>query len=210
MTILVRPIKPSFYFKNKIIRNIIKPSDTIWKKKNNNGSEIIKLKNSFDIRFDEFERMHSKGKILIQTRCSAYLDWRYHQNPSRKYETLVYCDSEDAIKGYTVVRITEINGIRLAFILEFNAITLVTATGLFYKASEYLWDQNVSFLIAASFPGNDEFNNLRALRFFKCPNRFRPHPFLLCLKVFDTNLLHSNTLSDTGSWFFSIGDNDAI
>jgi len=210
LTLLVRPIRPSSYFKNKIVRDVAKPGDMIWKKAVVNGSQVVKLKNSFDTRFDTLGEIHSKGKILIQTRSSIYLNWRYKKNPSRRYETIQFCDSNGLMTGYMVTRISDINGVKLGFILEFIANGLDTAKSLVYKTMEYLWNKNITFLIAATFPGNLEFKYLRKFGFFICPKRFRPHPFLLCLKIFDHNRQEFNILYDPGSWFFSIGDNDAI
>jgi len=40
----------------------------------------------------------------------------------------------------------------------------------------------------------------------KCPDRFRPHPLTMWMKLFDEGKLDTNTIYDSNRWFFMLGD----
>ncbi len=209
LPILVRPVRPSQYFGGGSISLILSQLDVIWRKRSNNPHIHVNGHIS-DGDADEFETYHSSDKILIQFRNHAYLNWRYWQNPSRKYTAISYHNDNRRLEGYAIVRTSQINGKKVGIIADFAALSQEIGKEVLLNALSYFWKNNVAFAICSTFDGSKEFSSLKHSGFFVLPHRFRPHPLTLCIKIFRGEVAISNSVKSLGTWFFMLGDNDAL
>lgn len=206
--ILIRPVKPSLYFSSILLRSVINPFNIIWKKDFKDPNILIR-DSQFDHHFDKFENEHSRGRTLIQIRNATYLNWRYHLIPTRKYITLTYYEG-DHLHGYLIIRLSDIRGKRLGIISELVTSSQEIGKKLSLAALQYCWENGTTFAISSTFPGSHEFLAFKRAGFFILPHRFRPHPLALCVKIFSINSSETSRLSNPSSWFFTLGDNDAL
>lgn len=209
MTFLIRPVKLSNYFYNhNLARSFLKPFDIIWKKKKTTSNFDIKEQESmFDERFDEFFIAPHIDNVIRQVRDSKYLNWRYRNNPRRKYIPVIATGKDGKLEGYIIIRITEIFGKSMGLIVD-----LVTrkdsdsGSSLIVSALEYFRMNGVALAMVVCFPRMREYQLLKKEGFFLCPNRFRPHPLTLCIKTLNGDQIKKDILTDPSSWFFMFGD----
>jgi hypothetical protein len=203
MTLLVRPVILSNYFSNPLIQRVFKPFDTLWRKGVN--VERQEYSNRFDKRFDSLTDLHQQA--IRQVRNSDFLNWRYKDNPRRKYKVFATIDSNEDIQGYLVASITEVFGKRLGLIVDFVVKNdSVSVKKLVLNALRYFWENKVTFAAAACFPNCIEYNLLKQGGFFVSPKRFRPHPLAVCVKILSESWIKQNVLLDRNNWFFMLGD----
>ncbi|MBL8014017.1 MAG: hypothetical protein JNN05_09240, partial [Candidatus Omnitrophica bacterium] len=74
----------------------------------------------FDYRWDKIWGAISRNFSMSVFRDHVYLNWRYIQNPDRKYIVLLV-KIRNQIKGYFVLREKEICGRKVGFIVDFLA-----------------------------------------------------------------------------------------
>ena len=71
--------------------------------------------------FDSFWTKFKKSPLencLIQERTSAYLSWRYDQNPSRDYTYHVALDEKNEIMGFVVSRTSYLLGVKTMIVVD--------------------------------------------------------------------------------------------
>jgi hypothetical protein len=202
MDFLIRPVQLSNYFQSSLSRAIMSPFNVIWKKQ---GELMHMHSGDFDRRFDELQKEMHNMHAVRQIRDAAFLNWRYKNNPRRKYVAFTLEGKDGDLDGYLVARISEIFGRRIGLIVDFVAKEQSDSIrNLVRDAIRYFWDNNAALGIAACFPGCIEHQMLRKEGFFACPDRFRPHPLAVGLKNF--NKYPDNILLDADRWFFMLGD----
>jgi hypothetical protein len=209
MAFMIRPVRLSNYFRNRrFLNSLLRPFDTIWaKKKHTSKLNIEEQVSLFDERFDGLFKATSENSTMRQVRDSKFLNWRYRNNPRRKYSTLVAIRQDGNLEGYITLRIAEIFGKSMGLIVD-----LVTqkdsdaGRGLLASALDYFRINGVAFAMVVCFPGRKEYKLLKEVGFFNCPNRFRPHPLTLCLKVSDKSQIGKGILTSPSNWFFMFGD----
>jgi len=167
---------------------------------------------TFSEEFDRFWRKATPDDTNILIRDRAYLEWRFTNHPTRKYDVFA-ARSKGEMRGYLVARITDIEGIPSALLVD----VLVEKTTEGNRAAKSL--------IAA-------FNRLgRArgaalglcliLKHSPLIPALRRHGYIICPKVFLPRefpiLLHWNSpgrapadLFDLNNWYLTLGDYDAV
>jgi predicted N-acetyltransferase YhbS len=209
MAFMIRPVRLSKFFRNRrLLNSLLRPFDTIWtKKKHTSKLNIEEQVSSFDERFDDLFDATNDNSTIRQARDSKFLNWRYKNNPRRKYSTLVATRQGGILEGYITIRIAEIFGKSMGLIVD-----LVTqrdsdaGRGLIASALNYFRVNGVAFAMVVCFPGRKEYKLLKEGGFFNCPNRFRPHPLTLCIRVSDTGQIEKDNLTNPTNWFFMFGD----
>lgn len=203
MALLVRPVILSNYFTNSAIRRIFKPFDRIWKK--GTYVESQQYSKRFDERFNDLN-LASHHNFIRQIRDSRFLNWRYLDNPRRKYKIFAALEQEQ-VQGYLVVRVTEVFGTKLGLIVDFVARDETQSTrDLVLNALKYFWENKVTFAAVACFPSCIEYQLLKRSGFYVVPGRFRPHPLAVCIKILDDSRYEQELLLNSDNWFFMFGD----
>jgi ribosomal protein S18 acetylase RimI-like enzyme len=209
LTFMVRPIRLSNYFHNHpVARACLKPFDIIWKnKKISDKFDITEYVSMFDERFDDLFNATNDYKTIRQVRDSKFLNWRYRNNPRRRYYTLIATGKNGILEGYVILRFTKIFGKSMGLIMD-----LVTRKGsdsgrtLIVSALDFFWINGTALAMAICFPQRKEYELLRKEGFFVCPTRFRPHPLTLCLKTSHEDQVKIDTILNPKIWFFMFGD----
>ena len=204
MTLLIRPVILSNYFSSSLVRKLAKPFDALWRK----GADVEYQEYSkrFDERFDDLTNsIHQKA--IRQLRNLDFLNWRYIDNPRRKYKIFAALDKDgQQVQGYLVARVTDVFETKLGLIVDFVARNdSQPVKNLILNALRYFWESKVTFAAAACFAECIEYRLLRRAGFFVAPDRFRPHPLALCVKSLD-EARGGQDLLNPNSWFFMIGD----
>jgi hypothetical protein len=157
----------------------------------------------FDERFEGLTT--SASGFIRQHRSAHYLNWRFRSNPRRNYVVFTATDN-GVLVGYLIVRITNIFGMRLGLIVDFVAKTDSQANrNLVLGALAYFWDNDTTIAAAACFPNCLEYRLMRQSGFFVAPDKFRKHPFAVCVKEIATTGFALD-LVNMDNWFFMLGD----
>lgn len=208
MAFLIRPVRLSNYFRDRrLLNSLLKPFDAIWiKKKHASKLNIEEQVSSFDERFDDLFNATNNDNIIRQVRDSKFLNWRYKNNPRRKYSTLVATRQGGKLDGYITIRIADIFGKSMGLIVDLVTRDSEAGRSLIASALDYFRLNGVALAMVVCFHGRNEYKLLRKGGFFNCPNRFRPHPLTLCLKLSDMGQIEKDILINPGNWFFMLGD----
>jgi GNAT superfamily N-acetyltransferase len=209
MTFMLRPVRLSNYFHtHRLARTLLKPFDIIWKKKKITSKfDITEYLSMFDERFNDLFNASYDYNTIRQVRDSKFLNWRYRNNPRRRYCTLIATGRDGILQGYIVIRIAQIFGKSMGLIID-----LVTRKDsdsgrtLIVSALDFFRINGVALAMVVCFPERREYELLLKEGFFVCPARFRPHPLTLCLKISNEDQFKKETIQDPNNWFFMFGD----
>lgn len=212
--LLTRPLKLSNCFYKKIPRIVLKPFDSIWRRRgkmNIHGSFLEEYSlPMFDKRFDELFEAASNKAMIRQIRNREFLNWRYKNVPGRKYKTITSTGEDGRLNGYVIMRIASAYVKNVGLIMEIVTRENDSEIGrnLVHYALDYFWNNDVGVAASLSFPNDMDYRTLRRERFFVCPKRIRPNPFVLCIKGFhdNQNQIDASILTDSRRWFFMFGD----
>ena len=205
MSVLVRPLMISSYFRNIGIKTVLKPIDRLLKK--NGDVRVREHVDRFDGTFDDLAIATCAPNTIRQMRSSQFLNWRYKDNPRRRYK--VFAAARDGILyGYIITRLIKFENREIGYIVDFVARENAAGKSLVSAALQDFWENNVVYSRAACFPNCLEYDLLRETGFFPLPSRVRSQPSTLCVKIFNDNLYQGGIL-DTNKWFFMLGDNDS-
>ena len=211
LPLLVRILKPSNYF-NNILKKFLRPFDFFYKVKIKQGFRIEK----YEGNFSEFKELTSKlpERILVsQNRSPRYLQWRYNDHPTRKYNTYII-RKESKVIAYIIARVTKFKGKQIGVILDFvtdgernneeEFLNLVKFTLLELK------NKNAALSIATFPPSLLEYKILCKAGFFKIPESLKPEPLPFIVNIFDKNNQEIKKIENYDNWFFTFGDYDVF
>jgi len=212
LPLLVRPLRLSKYF-DPAISKLFQIFDGIWKIKRNINSEVAPFTNQYNADFDVLIEKVSKRVSVIQKRDKNFLQWRYGNHPTRKYQTFVL--KEDSIlRGYVITSETVINskkiGVIIDFIVDPQVKTRKKLKDLVLVALENLWKNGASLAIATCRSGLLENEILHETGFFTIPQFLKPQPLHFILIHIDSNNANLKKLQTNDNWFFSFGDYDVF
>jgi hypothetical protein len=166
----------------------------------------------FDQAFDTFwERVDGKYPVMF-VHDSKFLNWRYFDNPTRKYTCIVVREG-DRVLSYIVIRSTHYYQIHAGFILDF----LIEPSELGKKAGALLIDEAINHfretsaqVVVTMVPSfSQEGQVLRDQGFAKVPNKLQPIPtYLHCVKLSDR--IPDETFDNIDNWFLQLGDFDFV
>ena len=211
LPLLARILNPSNYFKNDL-KILLKPISFFYKIKNIKQTGIEKYVGNFN----EFEQLTSKLSTRIkisQNRNQRYLQWRYNEHPTRKYNTYII-RKESEIIGYIITRNTEYKGKSIGVVLDFVTNGKQENEHEFLNLARFalkeLQNKNVALTIATFPPHMLEYKILCKAGFFKVPDFLKPDPLPFILKIFDKNNQELKSLENYDNWFFTFGDYDVF
>jgi hypothetical protein len=208
MKLLIRPTKLSKLFHNPAPRMLLRPFDYIWKK--GKSTCVQEYPTIFDTRFDDFDIEIGLENDIRHVRDSKFLNWRYKNNPRRKYKVFTQMGKDGKLNGYIVVRITEALRTCTGFIMDFvvRRGNIDCGRDLVQCALEYFWSNDTTLAVVACISKSVEYSLLKKAGFLTCPDRFRPHPLTICVKNLKEEQMkgRDNKLLDPSMWFFMFGD----
>ncbi len=164
---------------------------------------------------EEFDRFWHKVKpdhtnILIRER--AYLQWRFTNHPTRKYDVFT-ARSRGEMRGYLVARITEIEGIPCAMLVDVlvektpegkrAAKTLIAAFNRHARA------QGAALGLCLMLRHSPVVQTLRRNGYIICPKAFLPREFPILLHWNSPGPAPADLLA-INNWYLTLGDYDAV
>ena len=188
-----------------LARLLFRPTNAFLHK----GREI-KWIDRFDDRMNVFwEQVASRYRIAV-VRDSAYLNWRYFDNPGREYRALI-AEKGGEILGYVILRCMEQFGLRGGMIVDLGSQPdqEPVLRALLAKAERFFKKQRMD-LVACVINGDEKY--MAALR----KRGFLVRPGILGLKEWhfgcrlNTPTLDRGFFGDSSNWFLTFGDTDII
>lgn len=161
---------------------------------------------------DRFDRLWEANKNLFKNtiiKDKQYLNWRYTNNPIRKYVIFSATDFMNNLKGFIVCRITDIGGIKAGLIgdlfVERNDRQI--ADFLIKKAEEYLYKQDSDILGALMFKHTPFYNIFIRNNFIKYSSLFESRAFPVIVRLMNSN---QHFLINPKKWYLTMGDFDVF
>ena len=166
----------------------------------------------FGPEFDEFwQRVLGKYPCMA-IRDRSFMKWRYSSVGDRSYEAR-YARVGAAVTGYSVTRMAAVQGMKAGFVVDLlcepSEIGRAAAEALVEEAKKRLAEQGAQLICSLVPPHTQEYGIMRQCGFLPCPARFKPHPFRLVLQRHGCSVA-TPAVGRLKSWFWSLGDYDAI
>jgi hypothetical protein len=210
LPLLIKPIKLSKYFGNPL-KEILKPFDIFWKN-NNIFSGIDEYYDNFDDSFENLAKKTSKRVLVMNSRKKEFLNWRYKNHPTQKYQILTLKENNELI-GYIITKIHYIEkkkiGVILDYMVDSDYKDEKKLKNLIHKSITNFWNNDVSIVIATSRNGLLENRLLRSCGFFTPPSFLKPVSLHFIVHTFNDNVKHAK-LKKFDNWFFVFGDYDVF
>ena len=210
LPLLIKPIKLSEYFGSPI-KQILKPFDIFWKN-TNTFSGIGELDGNFDDSFENLAKKTSKRVSVMNSRKKEFLNWRYKNHPTQKYQIFTLKTNNKLI-GYIITKIHYIGkkkiGVILDYMVDSDHKDKIQLKNLIHKAISNFWEHNVSVVITTSRSGLLENELLRNCGFFTAPSFLKPVPLHFIVQTYDDDIQHVK-LKKFENWFFVFGDYDVF
>ena len=210
LPLLVKPIKLSKYFETPL-KNILKPFDIFWKN-THKFSNVEELTDNFDETFENLARKTSKRVSVMNNRTKEFLNWRYKNHPTQKYQIFILKTNHKLI-GYIITKIHYIEkkkiGIILDYVVNSDYKDKTQFKNLIYKAISNFRENNVSIAIATIGNGLLENQLLRDCGFFTAPSFLKPVSLHFIVQTFNDDTQNTK-LKIFENWFFVFGDYDVF
>ncbi len=208
LPLLIKPIKLSKYFTSPI-KQILKPFDIFWKH-TSTFPDIEELDGNFDDSFENLARKTSKRVSVTNSRKKEFLNWRYKNHPTRKYQIFTLKTNNELI-GYIITKIHYIGKKKIGVILDYMVNSdyndKIQLKSLIHKAISDFWEHDVSVAITTSRNGLLENELLRSCGFFTAPSFLKPVSLHFIVQTYDDDIQHAK-LKKFENWFFVFGDYD--
>ena len=188
---------------------------TLWRERrpSQNGLSVRISEDTVpDESYDHFwEQIKTKYDLML-VRDRAFLQWRFHDIPTRKYQFLS-ARVDDQILGYVVLRQAEVRATMTGLIADFMVLpgTRGDEAGLhlLHAALQRFRRAQVPLAGGLVLPHTQEHAIMRRAGFMSAPQRFAPQPFHLFVRSYcDEPPL--SVLTSPESWYISIADHDAV
>ena len=207
LPLLIKPIKLSEYFESPI-KQILKPFDIFWKH-TNTFPNIEEFNGNFDDSFENLTKKTSKRVSITNSRKKEFLNWRYKDHPTQKYQIFTLKMNNELI-GFIITKIHYIGKKKIGVILDYVVNSDYNKTqlkSLVHKAISNFWKHNVSVAITTSRNGLLENELLRSCGFFTAPSFLKPVSLHFIIQIYDDDIRHVK-LKKFNNWFFVFGDYD--
>jgi GNAT superfamily N-acetyltransferase len=175
---------------------------------------------SFDSRFDAFSNSGRDSELTV-ARDAEYLQWRYCEHPTRRYETLV-CERAGEICGYCVLSVDTTRRFAPGYVVDLQVLpdSDPAAACLVYHALRRLRSGGARMAVSWVRPPGPEQRGLASLGFSPCyqsiKRRLRRGRYVPQLLVFENHtetfreLLARRGATDLPQWSLVPGDHDSI
>lgn len=159
----------------------------------------------FDERFDQFweERKRDYGIMVI--RDSAYLNWRYINNPVKRYKIFSY-ELDNKIKGFIVLT-TVIEELRRGIIMDImvDPEERDAVDYLLSAAIDFFWNEKAD-VITIWVPEHIPLAKL--IERWGFVKRETQHNLIVRLIQKDEKRVIPEYIMNPGNWYFTLGDSD--
>lgn len=211
LPLLVRPLKLSNYFPNPI-KKIIKPFEIFWNVKiENSNIELFTEKINSD--FDKINTDLSRRVLIMQKRDKEFLQWRYKEHPSKKYEIHILKENTQ-LKGYIITSIADVKGKKIGVILDFVFDSTIEnkegPKNLVKKVLERFWDKDIPLAIATCGNNSQENQILKQVGFKETPRFLKPEPLYFIIGGISSDVQNIEKMKEFKNWFFTFGDYDVF
>lgn len=212
LVFMARPLKPIKVFSAMMNRRNKKKGESIVfipdenELKNNSVSELIFPTD--EKRYNDF-LSHWDKQISIQ-RTPEYLNWRYVQNPLRKY-TIFKLMVGDEIKAIAVIRAMHLYGLKVCLIMDHISLDKSHSINLLNAITGQAKENNMELMIAvAASKRNNQYIQLRNGGFWPVPEFLLPQQLPFITKIHNNFDALMTKLNDLRNWHFSFGDYDVF
>ncbi len=202
-----KPFKISKYFGN---HSILKPLDYLIKKEKDQ-TKLEPFKEEFDITYDNLFSNKKNNDKIISSKNKDFLNWRYKQHPTRKYETFRYNEKNELL-AYIILRKTTFENKQVVVILDFVIHPKVTEYKeiikfIFSVLNNY--NENCVAVISTVNTRFREHEILKNVGFIGIPKIFKPEPFYFITSILESFEGHEK-FKVFDNWFLSFGDYDVF
>jgi predicted N-acetyltransferase YhbS len=175
-------------------------------------AEDVVLDESYDRFWDQIKLKYD----LSLVRDRAFLQWRFHDIPTREYHVLSARQdgvaSNGAILGYLVLRQADVRGTMTGLIADFMVVPGKdgdqAGLALLHAALQRFKQAGVPLVGGLMLPHTQEYAIMQRAGFLRPPQQFAPQPFHLFIRSYcDEPPL--GALTHPESWYVSIADHDA-
>lgn len=196
----VKPIE--FLFNKKIKKNKLLVGYTLEELNESNVCEIDML----------WDRVKNKYNIIGE-RNAEFIKWRFIKTAVREYKGYILKYNE-TILGYIIGSINEVEGIKSGMIVDFiidSSCNIKMAKTLVEEIMNYFINKNATMVGALMLKHTQEYKILTSSKFYKCPKRLEPQPFIVIYKTHGKSLDdREEKILNIDNWFLTMGDYDAI
>lgn len=164
----------------------------------------------FDSRFDDLWARVGRRYAITLVRDSAYLNWRYSDNPGRDYRTLV-AERGGEVVAYVTLRCMEQYGLRGGMIVDLLAAPgdEEALSSLLGHVERFLREQQMD-LTACLLNGDDRYARLlRRQGFLPLPGKVGFKEWYFGYRI-NRPTISEELCADRSSWFLTFGDTDVV
>jgi len=164
----------------------------------------------FDARMDGFWEQVAARRRIAAVRDSTYLNWRYFDNPGRRYWAVV-AERDGEILGYVILRCMEQFELRGGVIVDLGALPdREPVLGALLVEAEGFFREQRSDLVACLISGDDEYSGLlRRSGYLPLPRKLGFKEWHFGCRV-HSPALNSEFFGDPANWYVTFGDTDVI
>ncbi|UCE15099.1 MAG: GNAT family N-acetyltransferase [Candidatus Heimdallarchaeota archaeon] len=174
--------------------------------------EVLNYPDSINHLWNEVIADPQRSYQIIGLRTKEFLEWRFKKCPDRDYKLILATDQQGKLRGYLILRITEVLGLKEGAIMDIfhSPFDQGASTSLLSYVINYCIDNSVD-LIACLL--TDSSNCLHQILpnhgFRRFTKRFNPVPCIVVIqhtssKNVDPWMLKSN------QWFLTFADDDVL
>jgi ribosomal protein S18 acetylase RimI-like enzyme len=161
----------------------------------------------FGGRFDRFWEKAKHKHPIMPVRDASFLQWRYRDDPLRKYDCLACCDLDGEVVGYTIfksVRLKNVEtGMILDLLIESSQRGRFAGLALLAAATEALERAGSAVVVCRMLRHTEEYRLLRRRGYLPCPTRWDPWPITLIGRAYTIPL---DVFTNLENWFYTLGD----
>jgi len=170
-----------------------------------NGVEY-KWTNKLDRRIDSFWNSVSTQYNIMTKRDLRYLDWRYCQNPDKRYKILL-AERDGDIIGLLIVKHEEIEDVKIGLIMECLSLKESSLMEtIIRKGLLYLSDKGADYAVIRIAPRDPIKGILKKIGFLK--KEVIWDPYFVYKKYSD--VIDESALLNQSNWHISFGDCEAV
>jgi len=211
LVFMAKPLKPFRILSAMINKKSEKKGEPIefifHKDSSPNGISELKFpedENEFRFFFDYWK----KDRYVYISRHIEYFNWRYMQNPLRKYK-LFKIKNKGAMEEVVVIRTMHLYGMKVCIVME--NLGPGKSSFLLEIISEQAKKNNLDLMIAlAASKKNNQYSQLRSCGFLPVPSFLLPQQLPFIIKNHDDSEFCRSKFNDLSKWHFSFGDYDVF
>lgn len=166
----------------------------------------------FDESYDHFWNQVKTKYDLMLVRDRAFLQWRFHDIPTRNYQALSARHNGQML-GYAILRQVAVRATMTGIIADFMVLPGEAGDRaglhLLLAALQRFKQAQVPLAGGLVLPHTQEHAIMRRAGFLSAPRRFAPQPFHLFVRSHCADPPLS-ALTRSESWYVSIADHDAV